>query len=220
MKPEVIQRFAAKVRTGAPDECHEWTGLRNKDGYGKLKIDGKTVTAHRLAFRLANGHWPTPCCLHRCDNPPCCNATHLFEGTNADNTADRDAKGRQRGGRGSATRSAKLDECDVLDILFNQGDLSQAERARLYGVSEATVSMILDGKVWSHVTGIRPGQSERAPVYGTAKLTEQDARDIRANAALCRVTNRELALRYGVSATTIGRVVLGQCWKPAALETP
>lgn len=40
-----------------------------------------------------------------------------------------------------------------------------------------------------------------------AKLSEQDVLDIRANKALCRVTNQELAERFGVSRVTIGNVV-------------
>lgn len=32
--------------------------------------------------------------LHKCDNPPCWNPDHLFEGTQSDNRADSIAKGR------------------------------------------------------------------------------------------------------------------------------
>lgn len=50
-----------------------------------------------------------------------------------------------------------------------------------------------------------------------AKLTEQDVRDIRANAALCRVSQRELALRYCVSQSAISRVVRGVRWSHSAV---
>lgn len=33
--------------------------------------------------------------LHECDNPPCINIDHLFEGTPGDNVRDMMAKGRQ-----------------------------------------------------------------------------------------------------------------------------
>lgn len=47
---------------------------------------------------------------------------------------------------------------------------------------------------------------------GRSKLTEQDVADIRANYALCCVTQRELAKRFGVSETTVSYVVNGKAW--------
>lgn len=35
---------------------------------------------------------------HTCDNPPCCNPMHLFEGTRLDNVHDMRAKGRHEHG--------------------------------------------------------------------------------------------------------------------------
>lgn len=43
--------------------------------------------------------------------------------------------------------------------------------------------------------------------HGRAKLTEQDVRDIRANYALCRVTQKELGRRFGVSQGQIHKIV-------------
>lgn len=42
--------------------------------------------------------------LHTCDNPPCCEPSHLFVGTQAVNQADKVAKGRQARGDGHWTR--------------------------------------------------------------------------------------------------------------------
>lgn len=86
-----------------PNGCREFDGTRTKFGYGQIGVGGKMVLAHRLAWELANGPIPDGLCvLHHCDNPPCCQTEptpgypdgHLFLGTNADNSADRDAKGR------------------------------------------------------------------------------------------------------------------------------
>lgn len=51
--------------------------------------------AHRFGWTLANGEIPPGMCvLHRCDNPPCVNPTHLFLGDRRDNAIDMIAKGR------------------------------------------------------------------------------------------------------------------------------
>jgi len=76
--------------------CLEWTGVKSAFGYGRIGVNYKTVYAHRLAWSLANDQ-PVPegeCILHTCDNPPCCEPTHLWLGTYAQNNADRSAKGR------------------------------------------------------------------------------------------------------------------------------
>lgn len=167
-------RFESLIdRSGGENACHEWQGGRDKDGYGKFKIIGQTVRSHRVAFFLAHGRWPEPCCCHHCDNPSCCNDKHLFEGTDADNISDRDAKGRQAKGetsgrrmhperyvgihRGEKNPGAKLTEQDVRDIVANRllCRVSNAEIARQRGLSPATVDNIMNGKCWSSVTGIR-----------------------------------------------------------------
>lgn len=54
---------------------------------------------HQVAWILTNGPIPPGMgVLHRCDNQPCCNPSHLFIGTQADNVADMVAKGRHRNG--------------------------------------------------------------------------------------------------------------------------
>lgn len=96
----VAERFVTKVDVNGPTmphmatPCHVWTGLKSKQGYGRLHAFGRIHKAHRVAFFIAEGRWPEPCALHRCDNPPCVRRDHLFEGTNADNVADKVSKGR------------------------------------------------------------------------------------------------------------------------------
>ena len=85
--------------------CSEWTGATDDDGYGRRRWRGKVRKAHRVAWEIAYGPIPEGAkVLHRCDNPPCIEPTHLFLGTQADNVADMIAKGRQ-GHRGRGVKT-------------------------------------------------------------------------------------------------------------------
>lgn len=109
------ERFWAKVdRSGGPNACWPWTGAVHAVwGYGFFKRSDprRNVQAHRLAWELANDRAPAQGMeiCHTCDNEPCCNPAHLWEGTRAQNAADMVAKGRSGGavGRGR-TWSAEL----------------------------------------------------------------------------------------------------------------
>lgn len=128
--------------------CREWPGA-NVRGYGQVKVFGRRLYTHRYAFELARGPVPAGLkVLHTCDNPPCCEPTHLFLGTSLDNYHDMRVKGRG---------TTKLDPERVLAIreAVAQGG-SQRAVARTFGVSQPTVHHIAAGRTWAHV---RPGTS-------------------------------------------------------------
>lgn len=96
------KRFWSRVDKRGPDECWEWRGARNENGYGWLNtVASPSMLANRVAYHFATGIDPGPLLVcHSCDNPPCCNPRHLWLGTHSDNMADMHAKGRRRvGGR-------------------------------------------------------------------------------------------------------------------------
>jgi hypothetical protein len=101
-------RFWSKVRI--TPECWLWTARHTRKGYGMFKQGSLDRLAHRVAWEEVNGPIPPGLCvLHKCDNPPCVRPDHLFLGTQADNIADRDAKGRQA--RGDRNGSRTHPEC-------------------------------------------------------------------------------------------------------------
>lgn len=90
---------------------------------------------------------------HHCDNPPCCNPSHLFLGTAADNAADMVAKARQHPLPGTANGYAKLDDEAVRAIrqIYAAGKTSQDEIATRFDIAQSTVSAIIRRERWPHV---------------------------------------------------------------------
>jgi hypothetical protein len=151
-------RFRAKVRK--TDACWLWTGSVVAEGYGVLWKDGKNVRAHRISWELHYGPIPDGMKVcHKCDNPPCVNPSHLFLGTNRDNTQDSISKGRYKsnwpGYGGSDHPMAILTEDAVAHIraTYKKGVVSMKSFADRFGVSIGTIAAVVHGRTWP---GIQP----------------------------------------------------------------
>ena len=148
-------RFWAKVEVLGDDQCWNWKNQKNKKGYGLFNFSrgNETTLAHRIAFKIANGYLPNDRFVcHSCDNPSCCNPSHLWLGTPKDNTVDMMEKGRWKPAdpiRGENASGAKLSNKDVQEIR-SSGD-STKTLARRYGVSTVRINQILSRKAWTHV---------------------------------------------------------------------
>lgn len=150
----LLCRFIAKIDFGNGDNCcWIWLGSTNKDGYGRFRAPAGPMNASHFAWLLATGSYPTAWALHHCDNPPCVRPAHLFEGNNAQNVTDRDAKGRGGCAPGEANGSAKLSEATVLEIraLADAGGITQQAIADRFGVTQVTVSAIARRAKWQHL---------------------------------------------------------------------
>ena len=148
MNSSILSRFWAKVDRRSADECWLWLGERNKQGYGRFTIPGRNrMAASRALWMLTKGDPGELFVCHSCDNPPCCNPSHLFVGTALDNTTDMIRKGRNC--KGEATPSSKLTEQAVREIKASQEP--HRKIARRYGVSERAIRFLRGGETWAHI---------------------------------------------------------------------
>lgn len=177
---QIVTRFWSHVPERPVDGCWEWAAGRHAAGYGKFKANGRTNLAHNFAWTLASGE-PIPDdmdVLHACDNPPCVRNDeggtyevngvirprfgHLWLGTDADNVADRDAKGRTASGersggalhpeqrRGERNGRAVLTLADVAEMrrLRHTTGASYRLLAAQFGVSKAQARRVVTGEQW------------------------------------------------------------------------
>ena len=142
-----------------------WVWMRTLcDGYGALSVGKKyrspsvkyhMLRAHRVAWELYRSPIPDGMhVLHRCDVRCCVNPDHLFLGTEADNSADKIAKGRDRHTPcpGVLNAMAKLNEAKVGEIRRRRA-LGENWKVleKEFGVSHKTIWKIGKGYSWRHV---------------------------------------------------------------------
>lgn len=134
--------------------CWLWLSTIDKYGYGQTAHTGRKITGHRMAWLAYRGKIPNGMFVcHACDTRSCVNPDHLFLGTAADNSADRDAKGRTGKGpgfRGASHPSAKFSDEIIAAVRAATGSLRTV--AKRFGISP------------THVHGIKHGKSRKARI--------------------------------------------------------
>lgn len=163
IKASTIDIFWAYVNKspghGPKGDCWIWEGCKNPKGYGVISAKPHHIMAHRLSLVLEQGVLHKGLVvMHSCDNPPCCNPSHLREGTPRENVYDCIEKKRFRVGyaRGEQIGSHKLSEADVLAIREELKDIDYIigkypPIAKRYGVSTSLIGHIRNRNIWKHI---------------------------------------------------------------------
>lgn len=191
MNTALRKRFEEKF-TKPADGCWLWTGAPLSSGYGRIRVGGKTLRAHRVSYALYVGEIPDGLCvLHACDVRLCVRPDHLWIGTRADNVADMINKGRGATGdkSGAHTHPERLARGDRHGSRTHPEQLARGDR---------------------HGSRTHPERVMRGEQNGRAKLGEADVLAIRASVGLAQ---KHLALQFGVRQTLISAILLRQIWK-------
>lgn len=157
----IMDFFWSRVEIDEETGCWNWIGAFSNCGYGKFSIGGlqnrpmTTQGAHRVSYELFVGPIGEGMVVkHRCDNKRCVNPEHLEMGTHQENTQEAYDRNLTNVRKGDVHPFAKITSKDVTDIrkaVANGPYGIQRQIAKQYGISQSTVSMIVNHINWKHV---------------------------------------------------------------------
>lgn len=153
-KQKLKELYEQRVLKRSEYECWDWKGTRDKDNYGKLMWNGKTIRAHRASYIIHKGEIPASMIvMHICDSPPCTNPLHLKSATIAENNLDKINKKRHNPAQGSSSHLSILTYEQVIEIkkMLNKSKLSQKKIGDLFGVSQSSIWKIKKGINWKNL---------------------------------------------------------------------
>lgn len=163
-----IDRVLNRIERVTESGCWIFTGALNDAGYGVLGKGGRgqgNDRAHRITYAHFVGPIPKGIFVcHICDVRSCCNPSHMFIGTAADNNNDMINKGRGSipprnvHDRGEYRYNAKLTE--ELVKKYRDMHASGTSVYRIQKIAEssgvhisyAPLMRAITGQSWSHVT--------------------------------------------------------------------
>ena len=206
-----LNKFHIKNHRG----CWNWTGKKDRMGYGRCSFEGKKQFTHRISHKVFKGPVPDDLCvLHSCDNPACINPDHLRVGTQEDNAGD--MLSRNRASVGERHTASKLNNESVMKIVKLRNDgMTIADIARNFDVASTTVSSVLRGHTWSHLTGIERatiGPKLRGSMCHASKLCDADVIEI-LRLSESGMGGRDISKLFPISESGVSGILLGKSWK-------
>lgn len=139
----LFTRFWRFVEKKTDDDCWEWTGYRDKEGYGTIKNNGRTLRASRVSWEIHNGPIPRGAVVrHRCNNPPCVNPRHLLLGDHKANMRDR----KRANNYASNDRHPNAKFSDEIVLAIRESKEPYKQLAKKYGISISQIGNIRNGR--------------------------------------------------------------------------
>lgn len=128
-------------------QCSNFPGAL-ASGYGRIVFQGRVqqVTRLLLGWKMGRPLAETELALHSCDNKACINPEHLFSGTPLDNMLDKIKKGRDRNGRNERVDALTEKDFETIRRLLSNHEMYQEDVAKIFNISQATVSKIKLGQ--------------------------------------------------------------------------
>lgn len=173
MDSALWERMLRKRRIDTASGCWMWCGSKSSNAgrpkakqYGEVWVHHKLMRVHRVtaALQLSFDLDPNKCVCHTCDVPLCFNPAHLFIGTRAENNKDKSRKGRSS--YGAKSNKTELSEEKLVAIFIERHINGKGVReiGRLFKMPHTTISNLLLGKRWPHITKILIKDYENASV--------------------------------------------------------
>lgn len=152
------KRFLKQIsKSRNPDNCWKWKGALDINGYGRFSRGYKHIPAHRASWLILMGEISDGMnVLHKCDNPPCTNPSHLYLGTDKDNARDRVERNRYRKinkkVRGTRNHRARITQMTAIKIKRRLAkNKTINEIAKELNVTRPTIENIKHKKSWAYL---------------------------------------------------------------------
>ncbi len=140
--------------TTKSDGCWEWTGYKDKFGYGKLTLmdgrysQGASWSAHCVSALLYLG-FDREAGLqvnHACGHSGCVNPAHLYVGTHRENMDDAIRMGEQSRGEKHGMATASDDDVAWARAQYASGEMTQTAIGKVLGVTQECVGYWVRGE--------------------------------------------------------------------------